>query len=210
MRRQPAVWTCSIAANTGSGFSTIPAPPPNGRSSAVRCLSVVQPLRSCTATWSRPLEQALPRPRSERNPSSIRGKRVRTSMRSMKEKNPEGHPGLVGHRSGPQLGAFASSGRSRRGGRSRGGSVRGTRYRRSRGSGAERLLDQGVEGVRGPCALAQPVVHPGHVELDAVEFYTRIVGAQHLGGIAIAARARLSYDNAVMRLVLGADAGGSG
>ncbi len=48
-----------MAAKTGSGFITIPAPPPKGRSSAVRCLSVVQLRRSWTLTDRSSFSQAL-------------------------------------------------------------------------------------------------------------------------------------------------------
>ena len=44
----------STAANSGSGISTMPAPPPNGLSSTERCGSEVAWRRSCTRTSSRP------------------------------------------------------------------------------------------------------------------------------------------------------------
>src|SRR5262249_24024576 len=37
----------STASNSGSGFITIPSPPPNGRSSTVRCRSCVNARKSC-------------------------------------------------------------------------------------------------------------------------------------------------------------------
>ena len=48
------------AAPQGSGFMTIPAPPPYGVSSTVWWRSVVQSRRSWTVTSSRPLARALP------------------------------------------------------------------------------------------------------------------------------------------------------
>ena len=51
----------STARNSGSGFSTIPGPPPNGMSSTTRCRSVVWSRRSCTRTSSTPaLDRARP------------------------------------------------------------------------------------------------------------------------------------------------------
>ena len=52
--------TASTAANTGSGASTIPAPPPNGLSSTERCGSVVPARRSWTRRSSRPARAAFP------------------------------------------------------------------------------------------------------------------------------------------------------
>ena len=47
-------------ANSGSGFITIPGPPPNGTSSTTRCRSVVKSRRSCTWTSSSPRPIARP------------------------------------------------------------------------------------------------------------------------------------------------------
>ena len=50
----------STAAKTGWARITIPAPPPNGASSTVRCTSVVCSRRSWVRRSSRPVERALP------------------------------------------------------------------------------------------------------------------------------------------------------
>ena len=81
MRRQPGVWTCSIASKTGSHLSTIPAPPPNGRSSVVACLSFAQSRSLWTLISSSFASCARPSMLSDKNPSSMAGKSVRTSMR---------------------------------------------------------------------------------------------------------------------------------
>src|ERR1700690_1279596 len=189
-RLQPGDCSCSIAANTGSGFSTIPAPPPNGRSSAVRCLSVVHLRRSWTATESRPLSRPFPRMLSARKPSSIPGKSVSTSMRGMLPP------------------AFLWRGASA-GGRRGGWCLGGLGLDRSRGrarQAAAEPLDDGVQRVGGLCALSDPVVHAVELDVDLLVPRARVVGAQRLHGVAIAARARLRDHDAVVGLVRGADA----
>ncbi len=44
----------STASKIGSGFKTIPSPPPKGRSSTTLCRSCVQPRRSCAADLDQP------------------------------------------------------------------------------------------------------------------------------------------------------------
>ena len=56
----PSTASSSSAAPNGSGLSTMPAPPPYGVSSTVRCRSVVQVRRSCTCSSSSPFSTALP------------------------------------------------------------------------------------------------------------------------------------------------------
>ena len=48
----------STASNSGSGFITIPSPPPNGRSSTVRCRSCVNSRRSWTCVSISPASRA--------------------------------------------------------------------------------------------------------------------------------------------------------
>ncbi len=56
----------SMAANSGSGFITIPAPPPYGASSVTRCLPSAYSRTSVTRASRRPLSRALPRMLSAR------------------------------------------------------------------------------------------------------------------------------------------------
>src|SRR5258708_6439783 len=70
----------STAANSGSGFSTMPGPPPNGMSSTTRCRSAVKSLRSCTLTSSTPLAWARATIPSARGARTIAGKMVTMSI----------------------------------------------------------------------------------------------------------------------------------
>src|SRR5438309_7720976 len=76
----PAATSSSARPHT-SGFITMPAPPPYGVSSTVRCTSAVQARRSWTRTSRSPRSRALP---SRDTPSGWRysGKIVTTSMRT--------------------------------------------------------------------------------------------------------------------------------
>ena len=65
--RSRRIW--STAAKNGSGFITIPGPPPNGMSSTTRCRSVVKSRRSCTPTSSTPRPMARPTTPSASGPS---------------------------------------------------------------------------------------------------------------------------------------------
>src|SRR5437660_1671115 len=77
--------TASTAANRGSGLITIPAPPPNGVSSTLRCGSVVCSRGSWTRTSTRPRSRARPRSDEPRGPSRYAGKIVNTSTRMRPE-----------------------------------------------------------------------------------------------------------------------------
>ncbi len=57
---RPPGTIASRASPHGSGFMTMPGPPPNGASSTVRCTSVAQPRRSCTPSVISPRCTALP------------------------------------------------------------------------------------------------------------------------------------------------------
>ena len=70
---------CSTARTSGSGFITIPGPPPYGTSSTLRCRSVVNSRRSCTFTSSNPRSMPRPTTPSARPASTIRGKIVTMS-----------------------------------------------------------------------------------------------------------------------------------
>jgi len=72
----------SVAANTGSGFSTIPGPPPYDSSSTWRCLSDVLSRRSCTRTSTRAASIARPSRLSRSGLSKKPGKIVTTSIRT--------------------------------------------------------------------------------------------------------------------------------
>src|SRR5450631_1566402 len=54
----PCPSKASTASNKGPGFITIPSPPPNGRSSTVRCRSLVNTRKSCTPTSINPVSRA--------------------------------------------------------------------------------------------------------------------------------------------------------
>ena len=91
-----------------------------------------------------------------------------------------------------------SSGGDRRSGGDRGG------FRRGRLAVA---LDERVHGVGRLGALAEPVVHAGKVQLALIgpDLVGGLVGAEHLSGGAIAPRARLGDDHAIVRLVRSAN-----
>src|SRR5262249_34818528 len=69
-----------MAASMGSGLSTIPGPPPYGRSSTVRCTSVVCARGSSVPTFNRPRSTARPTMPNPSAPEIISGKRVTTSI----------------------------------------------------------------------------------------------------------------------------------
>ncbi len=71
----------STLAKIGSGRITMPAPPPNGASSTVRCTSVVWSRRSWQAQVDQARWRALPSRLSEQKPSTSAGKIVKTSIR---------------------------------------------------------------------------------------------------------------------------------
>lgn len=73
--------SASSACAHGSGFITMPAPPPYGVSSTVRCRSVVHDRRSCTCRSSRPPERALPS-RDTSSTEKNSGKIVTMSIRT--------------------------------------------------------------------------------------------------------------------------------
>ena len=75
----PAGATISSAAATGSGRRIMPAPPPYGVSSTVRCRSVVKSRRSWTCKSSRPSWRALPI-RDSSSGARYSGKIVTTSI----------------------------------------------------------------------------------------------------------------------------------
>ena len=70
----------SIASPHGSGFITIPGPPPNGASSTEWCGSCAQVLRSCTPNSMSPRWAALPMSET-RNGAKYSGKIVMMSTR---------------------------------------------------------------------------------------------------------------------------------
>ena len=72
----------SSASPHGSGFITIPGPPPNGVSSTVRCGSCAQERRSCTPKTMSPRCAALPISETPSGPK-YSGKIVMISMRSV-------------------------------------------------------------------------------------------------------------------------------
>src|SRR5689334_13051367 len=78
---RPVARTASRASLHGSGRITIPAPPPAGASSTVRCRSWVKSRRSWTARSSMPLRRALPI-RESSSGARYSGKIVTTSIRS--------------------------------------------------------------------------------------------------------------------------------
>src|SRR6185437_15469685 len=69
-----------IAARSGSGLSTIPGPPPYGRSSTVRCGSLVCALTSSVPTRASPRSIARPTTPCASAPRTISGKSVTTSI----------------------------------------------------------------------------------------------------------------------------------
>ena len=107
----------STAANSGSGFSTIPGPPPNGMSSTTRCRSVVKSRRSCTRTSSSPCamaratiafrERRLHHPRKDRDDVDLHvgGLRPRTPLHARSRPLRRPRPARVTH----SLRSFADS-----------------------------------------------------------------------------------------------------
>src|SRR5574344_1085021 len=153
-----------MAANTGSGLRTMPAPPPNGRSSAVLCLSVVQSRRSCTLTVSKPRSNAFPRMLSARKPSSMRGKSVRMSMWSAMEtwrnrKASERFRGLLWRGQAAQT---------------RRGDLGGHR------GGLAGALDDRAERIGGLGALGDPVIHTSEIDLHLLGLVGRLIGTELL------------------------------
>src|SRR5256886_6573535 len=69
----------STASITGSGFMTIPGPPPNGMSSTCRWRSCVCSRRSCARSSTRPLSMARPITPCPKTGPNIAGKMVTTS-----------------------------------------------------------------------------------------------------------------------------------
>src|SRR5438034_1470098 len=69
----------STASITGSGFMTIPGPPPNGISSTCRWRSCVCSRRSCARSSTRPLSMARPITPCPKTGPNIAGKMVTTS-----------------------------------------------------------------------------------------------------------------------------------
>src|SRR5215213_230530 len=77
----------STAAKIGSGFKTIPSPPPNGLSSTCRCLPAAHSRRSCALTSTNPAACArriIPYSNAPRKKS---GKMVMTSKRIAESRN---------------------------------------------------------------------------------------------------------------------------
>src|SRR3954470_12184832 len=96
----PSPRSSSSASPHGSGFITMPAPPPYGVSSTERCRSCVQSRRSCTAISTSPDARALP----VRETSSVEnqsGKIVTTSIFTSRSllvvREGCDEPGTVGH-----------------------------------------------------------------------------------------------------------------
>src|SRR5579884_2489819 len=95
--------TRSTVANTGSGASTMPAPPPKGESSTERCGSTAAERRSWTRRSSNPWRRALPIRLWPSHASTMSGKTVMTSMRTASP-SVEQPGGKVGHdHAGPVL-----------------------------------------------------------------------------------------------------------
>src|SRR5690349_7845781 len=74
----PSCVAASSAASTTSGRITIPAPPPNGVSSTVLCLSMAKLRMSEVSSRHRPFSKALPARLCPSGPGNISGKRVST------------------------------------------------------------------------------------------------------------------------------------
>src|SRR5882724_550022 len=70
----------STASKIGSGFISIPGPPPYGLSSTTRCLSWVKSRKLCTRTATNPFFWARLRMLSSSGPSKMRGNNVSTSI----------------------------------------------------------------------------------------------------------------------------------
>src|SRR5213082_264470 len=71
--------TLSTASNTGSGFITMPGPPPNGTSSTWRCRSWVKSRRPCVCTSMTPRSTARPTTPWRKTAPNMSGKIVMTS-----------------------------------------------------------------------------------------------------------------------------------
>src|SRR3954470_17203060 len=73
--------TCILSKQSkiGSGFRTMPSPPPNGRSSTVRCRSCVNSRRSCTSIFTKPISAARRVIPCSRGPRKKSGKMVTMS-----------------------------------------------------------------------------------------------------------------------------------
>src|SRR5690348_4117007 len=74
----PSRVAASSAASTTSGRITIPAPPPNGVSSTVLCLSVAKLRMSEVSSRHSPFSKALPARLCPSGPGNISGNRVST------------------------------------------------------------------------------------------------------------------------------------
>ncbi len=72
--------SASSAAAIGSGRMTIPAPPPYGASSTLRCRPIPHSRRSCVRIWTRPRSWIRPGMLAASGPSIIAGKSVTTSI----------------------------------------------------------------------------------------------------------------------------------
>src|SRR5437899_6087072 len=70
----------STASKIGSGFSNIPGPPPNGRSSTVLCRSCAQSRNWCNRKSSNPACRARLMMLSSSGPANIAGNKVSTSI----------------------------------------------------------------------------------------------------------------------------------
>src|SRR3990170_3951781 len=77
------VRSASTPAKIGSGFITIPPPPPKGASSVTRCFPSAKSRRSCTPTASSPASLARARMLWSSGPEKIPGKSVRMSIRTL-------------------------------------------------------------------------------------------------------------------------------
>src|SRR3954471_17355893 len=75
---KPSCVAASSAASTTSGRITIPAPPPNGVSSTLLCLSVAKLRTSEVSSRHRPFSKALPARLCPSGPGNISGNRVST------------------------------------------------------------------------------------------------------------------------------------
>ena len=95
--------SASTASKIGSGFITIPCPPPYGTSSVVRCLSRAQSRRLCTRmraapdSWARFIMLAV------NAPSHRAGNNVRMSISSMCSGTGRRATGATEHKSGTSL-----------------------------------------------------------------------------------------------------------
>src|SRR3954469_9186386 len=81
LSERPAIPSDSTHSNSGSGLSTMPSPPPNGRSSTVLCRSLVKARRSCTSICTMPASRARRMMPWSNGPRKNSGKMVTTSKR---------------------------------------------------------------------------------------------------------------------------------